>query len=190
MTPEITIPRTVTVKRYRSKSEEEGSEDLMGQAGIFTLDDAEETGVQERNEPELQTQRDSRTAPRPTPTPVPGLPVECEMAQRIPDVTYYYPMADIITMGGSYVIGMITNDPRGVSIQTRMVLDQGNLVNPGIVVSEEFFLRLELGYADQTKLKLRTASEGSELLTLGWTEAFTLKIIGITSQFNCQAAVA
>ena len=80
--------------------------------------------------------------------------MECVMAQRIPDVTYYYPMMDVITTGGSYVIGTITNDSRKVSIQTRMVLDQGNLVNPGIVVSEEFFLRLGLGYADQTKLRL------------------------------------
>ena len=87
-------------------------------------------------------------------------------------------------------MGTITNDLRRVSIQTWMVLDQGNLVNPGIVVSKVFFLRLGLGYADQTKLWLQTASEGSKLSTLGWTEAFPLKIEGITSQFKCQAATA
>ena len=129
-------------------------------------------------------------AQRPTPTPVCGYYPVYKVVQRILDVIYYYPMTDVITTGDSYVIGTITNDRRGVSIQMQMVLDQGNLVNPGIVVSEEFFLRLDLGHSDQTKLKLRTASEGSKLLTLGWTEAFTLKINRITSQFKCQAAVA
>ena len=112
----------------------------MGQEGIFILDEAEETGSQEKNKPEPPTQRDSRTARRLTPTSVPDPPMECVMAQRILDVTYYYPMMVVITTGGSYVIGTITNDPRKVSIQTQMVLDQGNLVNPSIVVSEEFFL--------------------------------------------------
>ena len=47
-----------------------------------------------------------------------------------------------------------------------------------------------LGYANQVRLRLQTASEGSSVWTLGWTETFTPKIEGITPQFRCQAAVA
>ena len=89
-------------------------------------------------------------------------------------------MTDVVTTGGAYVVGEIVNDQRGISLQTGTVMDQGNLVNPGIVMSLEFFLRLELRYTNQTRLKLRTASVGSKLVTVSWTEAFILKINSIS----------
>ena len=57
-------------------------------------------------------------------------------------------MMDIITTGGSYVVGIITNEDRGVSSCTRMILDQENHINPSIVISEELFQMLGLGYAN------------------------------------------
>ena len=92
-------PLSCSCKRRCSESEEGGSEDCVGQEGIFILDEAEETGSQEENKPEPPTQGDGRTAPRPTPNPVSDPPMECVMAQRIPDISYYYPMTDIITTG-------------------------------------------------------------------------------------------
>ena len=68
-------------------------------------------------------------------------------------------------------------------------MDQGNLINPGIVMSLEFFQRTGLSYINQIWVKLRTASVGTKLVTVGWTEPFVLRIQGITSQFKCQATV-
>ena len=176
-------PLICSHKRCSSESEEGRSEDYARQEGIFILDEAEE------NEPEPPTQRDSQTAPRLAPAPVSDPSMECAMAGNSPDVTYHYPMTDIITTGGSYVIGTITNESRGLNIQTRMILDQGNHVNPSIVVSEEFFRQLGLEYAERTRLRLRTASEGSYYQpSVG--QKLLPRMKGITSQFMCQMAVA
>ena len=56
-----------------------------------------------------------------------------------PNAVYYHPVTDVITTGGSYIVGVIINEDRGVNSHTRMILDQGNRVNPGLVIPEELF---------------------------------------------------
>ena len=63
-------------------------------------------------------------------------------------------------------------------------------MTPGVVISEELFGMLGLGYADRGPVRLGTASKGCEVWTLGWTTTFSLEIDGITPQFCCQAVVA
>ena len=63
-------------------------------------------------------------------------------------------MTDVITTRSSYVVGVIIKEGRGVSSHTRMISDQGNCMNPGIVISEELFQMLGLGYANRVRLRL------------------------------------
>ena len=118
-------------KRSHSKSEDGVSEDQGEQERIFILDEADE--------PVSPPRRDGRTALRPSPTPVLDPPLEGVMVWKKPNAVYYHLVTDVITMGGFYFVKVIIEEDRGVSSRTRMILDQGNHVNPGIVISEELF---------------------------------------------------
>ena len=118
-------------ERSYSESEEGGnemSEDQEKQERIFILEEADELGS--------PIQREGRTAPRPSPTPVLDLPQEDVVVWDHQSDIYYHPVTESIETGGAYMVGVITNEDRGVSSRTRMILDQGYQVNPGVIISE------------------------------------------------------
>ena len=112
------------------------------------------------------------------------------MACDCPADLLYHPVTGSIEAGGTYISGIINFEGQGVSSQTRMIIDQGNQVPPGLMISEELFRILGLEYTDRSQVRLQTAAEGCEIWTLGWSSVFCLEIEGITPRFCGHAVVA
>ena len=70
------------------------------------------------------------------------------------------------TTGGTFILGEVHNVREGTSLKTQVFMDQGNCIGPGIGMSEDFFKRMNLVYADEVWDNLKTASTGSNLTKL------------------------
>ena len=89
-----------------------------------------------------------------------------------------------------HLTGLMTNPETGKSTKLKMVVDQGQTVKQGILISEE--LMKELGLSFEKLLpgkKVGTAKGGATLEKVGITKPFSLKIPGISRTFKSRATV-
>ena len=89
-----------------------------------------------------------------------------------------------------HLTGLMTNTETGKSTKLKMVVDQGQTIKQGILISEE--LMKELGLSFEKLLhgkKVGTAKGGATLDKVGITKPFTLKIPGISRTFKSRATV-
>ena len=69
------------------------------------------------------------------------------------------------------------------------MIDNGNISKNGIVMSEKFMQKLQLKYVKLQRGIIPTAGEHQGMTRLGVTEAFTLKLKGISNVYNVRALV-
>ena len=91
--------------------------------------------------------------------------------------------------GSASILGEIHNIREGTSLRVPIIMDQGNLISPGVGMSKGFFQCMNMVYADRARDHVKTASVESILTRLGLSECFILKLEGFMLQFGCQAAV-
>ena len=73
------------------------------------------------------------------------------------------------TAGGASILGEIYNVKDGSIVQVWAMMDQGNLIHPGVGMSERFFQDKNIGYAHSVQGHVNTASVESNLTRLGLT---------------------
>ena len=84
---------------------------------------------------------------------------------------------------GASIPGEIHNIRDGSILKVRAIMDQGNLLHPGVGMFEKFLQDTNIGYAHRAQDRVHTASVGSNLTRLGLIECFILKLEGFTLQF-------
>ena len=76
------------------------------------------------------------------------------------------PEESIGHVGGASISGVIHNVKDGSTIQVRATMDQGNSIHPGVGISKKFFQETMIGYVQETKNYVTTATMGSILTRL------------------------
>ena len=94
------------------------------------------------------------------------------------------------THNNVHLTGLMQNPENGKSTRLRMVIDQGQTVKQGIMISEELMQKLNLSYAKLLPgKKVGTAKGGASIEKVGITKPFTIKIPGISRTFLTKAIV-
>ena len=83
-----------------------------------------------------------------------------------------------------HLTGLMQNPENGKTTKLRMMIDQGQTVKQGILISEELMKKLNLSYEKVLPgKKVGTAKGGASLEKGGITKPFTIKIPGISRTF-------
>ena len=94
------------------------------------------------------------------------------------------------TNNNVHLTGLMQNPENGKTTKLRMVIDQGQTVKQGILISEELMQKLNLSYEKLLPgKKVGTAKGGASLEKVGITKPFTIKIPGISRTFLSKAIV-
>ena len=112
-----------------------------------------------------------------------------QMSKTAPDGSGWHPEEPTGYIGGASIKGAIHNINDGSVTQIRAKIDQGNNIHPGMGISEKFFRKMKMGYAQEAKNCVTTATMESNLTWLGLTDCFILKLEGIALEFGCQSVV-
>ena len=89
-----------------------------------------------------------------------------------------------------HVTGLMQNPETGKSAKLRMVIDQGQTIRQGVLISEELMKRLDLSFEKLLPgKKVGTAKGGASLEKVGITKPFNIKIPGISRTFLSRATV-
>ena len=89
-----------------------------------------------------------------------------------------------------HLTGLMQNPETGKSTKLKMVIDQGQTVKEGILISEELMKKLDLSYAKLLPgKKVGTAKGGAALEKVGITKPFNIRIPGISRTFLSKATV-
>ena len=94
------------------------------------------------------------------------------------------------TNNNVHLTSLMQNPENGKTTKLRMVIDQGQTVKQGILISEELMQKLNLSYEKLLPgKKVGTAKGGASLEKVGITKPFTIKIPGISRTFLSKAIV-
>ena len=100
------------------------------------------------------------------------------------------PSINKVATGKAYIYRRATNQTTGQSYQTKIMIDQGNLIQSGIAISEDFFKRMKLQYSKIIRNgRCTTAGKGLGMTKLGISEDFSLRINGIHTVFDTKATI-
>ena len=94
-----------------------------------------------------------------------------------------------VATGHVYIYGQAQNVSIGLSITTKMMVDQGNLLGTGVGMSEAFLKNMKLGYMKIARSNVRMAAKGAEMTRLGLSKPFTIHLDGIRTGFDVQATI-
>ena len=89
----------------------------------------------------------------------------------------------------AYVYGKLRNNEDGTDISIKIMVDQGNLLENGVAMSEECFNKLKLKYSKLQKSRVGTAAQSSPMTKLGISQTFSLRLKGITKVFRTKATI-
>ena len=89
-----------------------------------------------------------------------------------------------------HLTGLMQNPETGKSTKLKMVIDQGQTVKQGVLISEELVKKLDLSYEKLLPgKKVGTAKGGASLEKVGITKPINIKIPGISRTFLSRATV-
>ena len=89
-----------------------------------------------------------------------------------------------------HLTGLMRNPETGKSTKLKMVIDQGQTIKQGVLISEELMKKLDLSYEKLLPgKKVGTAKGGASLEKVGITKPFDIKIPGISRTFLSRATV-
>ena len=108
-------------------------------------------------------------------------PNDPESIQRIQDIS------EKMRSRAAYALATV-QDAQGTTLNTKVLIDSGNLISAGVAISEKFHKKLGVGFYRRNIGTVGTAGIGTSMTKLGRSKEFRLKVQGIKQPFTVQKA--